>query len=1461
MLKAILDWANQDSTQDLNSRFEALFTKGVLTGGTIAPITGQTQISLLPFTAMSKDGMLVVNDEATVINIVLDQTNIIAVHAKHLIGEPAILEIVSIEASIFNGLAEKDYYVVFGAVTTISPATEIDETDISYSLREMQDKRTRDKIRGMVNSVGELPSDPNFNLYGDLYVVYSGVGQAPNIYAWDGINWINITGAAAIAIALDKHQRNLDSDLYPSDPVAEQGRLHLTNYQSIAALGSYGIPGHEPSTPYPFNRYVTQLDPRIPTTDQSAALVGSDGLPSTDNKYVTEEYPVAQPTILAQGAVYQYIKLDKFLHGPVYVGRGAINSANVYFSLLDATLNRGYLNTSNVPILIIAVYKQIIPTVVELNPFTDADEFGFYNGPDLWLGLSNAANSSSRLVYGRKQFLKNVDRGFPVLPTPTYEIINSTLLSTIANIKGRNFDEIVPTDEQNINLRSDINSISSYLGSVLETNVVATNEDFIRLSSTFPEFEKNVGVDYKYVFKNEIQSQFSYDTTTGLINYYSIVDLSGVTVGDLFIDAAGNKYEVWAVGTSTVNIKNIGLLTYPDIVRGAYPESVDLTPYAYVDGSIISIADGVVTFENTSLVSYSWVYSSGWVQYSLPVVLTSVSVGDLFRDGGGTKYLITAVDTANYRISIVSTQTGLAPLTINTSVGNSLDGSTWINNNPRDVLYSEMKFNFGNEFIPIKRLVRKTDEFSQPDNEVSFGIVRHDNRFEPRIIFYGSWENYETNSGETYVRNINGNAKFIVSGYFNNVFVVMRRRTNTGNIAVSVNGINDSVVDPTASNTISSDVAGLAGPRFNVVKLNSTLLDDLIPSSVSCSIGTGVDSFDIYGFIFYRTVPAATIFTPFATAMFESGRAFESAKIIRREMPDDTIVVDNATYQSRGGRLVYAALTNSYSRVINSLTDMDSNGTPRGTWVGNIITIIDSGGKLSSYNVNDVIIVNEQGPFYSKICRIVSIGTSSITVDLTPATSGATVNLLHVCSTDSNVPLPDQEDLIARYILPDDFINHTPTDLEYLHQSDRFVIGKDGLTVLSGQSVLVTDVNVIGSKKAVQIQQGSSGTIRFNVLATRLDLLCVNNAAATVYVSIDGSPDYLYSFTNQIQRRNIFSNARYQSHEVTIKAVTGNFSIAEMFLYGPKKPEFTSFPNEVADISQVAYYQPSQAILTSAPNVYPTGSVFKEASANISFLNSVSGTGNNWSVAQNFTKSPFYGNYISTDKEGAYIEFYIFNTGFELQYITGPDHGRFNVFIDGVDLAVVSGVTIVDSGYSGGYVEGYAATYNRKNIAAYGLSDGFHKITAKISTPRVKNGSSSGYRMAFTGFYEANHNTRLCYGINSYGVYTSVVDIRKFNAVDFDPLDPTVQKTETMSKAGKVNLNIGTTSLVVTLAEPYLDTDYIVTPCLVNMVDPYPLYQSLLLVAQTASSFTLAWNVPTPNGNYSIHYYTRTTDV
>jgi hypothetical protein len=1264
----------------------------------------------------------------------------ILLHAKHQIGDDPILDILVVEASVFNLYSDKDDYVIFGSVTTVSPATEVATTDISYVLRNIQDKLGRNPFRGMLLDTLELPTDPNFIWPGDFYIVAPGGGSPSNLYAWDGLNWNNITATASIASDLAQHRANMFTD-----------EIHLTNDQADAALGSQGIPDIT-------NRYVTESDTRLPSQDENNALVGSNGTPSATNTYITQEYPLAAATILPYAVAPGAVIVVTSLQGPVYVGSGVVGSANRYFSLLDYTDDKGYLNSFESPVRITGVYKDIFLTV-PLNPSTDGqvDVYGFFSGSDLYLSVDNVIDTSTRLVYGKKSILKTLDRSFTVFATPSLEIISGTLLSTIANIKGRTFTDPVPTAEQNINLRIDLDGISAYVGSVLETNVVAANEDFVRLSTDpalGPYFEKNIGIS------------------------------------------------------------------------------------------------DVLTFDNTGIVGFTYSATNGRVQFVAPVTLSGVRVGDLFRDGAANYYLVSAVNDGSDYLDILDIQTGLIPLSITASVGTHVDGSCKVNNNPRDLLLSEMKLSHGEEFTAVSRLIRKPDEFSLPGGQIAYGVVRNDNRFDPRIVFYGGWENHETTSREKYVRNATGNGSFIVTGFFTELVLILRRKNNSPALNVSIDGQVATTISTSALGTINANVASSAGPKYEQLVLASGL-PSTRPNTITASITAATaGSLDIFGVLMVRA-DASNV------AILESGRAFENARIVSRDTVDTATTLVNLASGGRGGRLVYAIADNSYTTAIGTLLDLDAGGTPNGAFIINNQTINITGGlgKLSNYKVNDIIIIYSVST--AEIRRISSISSPQIGVSSpTSFIVGNAVTIRHLCSTDSNIPLVTEEENLAHYVLPDDFIDYTSSDFQVTTASNRFVVNRDGFTIVSGKSIGVTDSGIVGVTTAIEVQSDGSAELRFTVLATRLDVLAVNDSAATVNVSIDGSPYYTYSFSGTLaQRRTIFSNARYQTHEIVIQPVSGTFSISEMFLFAPKKPEFVGFPNEVADLIQPARYIPSMSILTAAPNVYPSGAVFREGLHYLSYLNGT-GTGTDWVVSEDFTKAGNYGRYTYTDREAASIEFYIAGTSFELQYITGPDHGIFVIEVDGVALELVSGATIVGD-YTGNQVDAYSAAYGRKNIGAYGYAYGYHKIVAKIQTPRAKNAFSSGYIMAFAGYYQGNNSGYMSIGINREGVYTDIIDIRNFIPIDTTPLDPGVQVTGPLERGGKVSILSGATSLSVTLSEPFADTSYLISATMMNLTDSVPDFQPILVTAQAASSFTVTWNAPMPTANYILNYYTR----
>jgi len=1496
-LSAVLKWRNDDSTADMNKRFGGLFDRGVLTGGAVTPVTGQLSVAVESFTCMSNDGMLVEDTQSATITVPLDQTSVIALRAKHLIGAPPDLELVVIEVSVFNGLINRADHVVFATVTKSSPAVDFLVTDISYATREEQDKRGRDAFRGRLAYAIDLPADPNTIKPGDIWVVTEGIGDAPTLYSWNGINWVDITSIGSLATDLAQHRANLFTN-----------EIHLTDSQADAALGSSGSPSA-------VNRYVTELDTRLPTQNENDALLGSDGSPSNANRYITAEYAIAEPTQLifpVGGSIIVVPVVDS----PAFVGTGGVGSANNMFALLGLT-DLGYVNLAEEAVNVNGLFLDPFLSI-PLDPSTDVnvDADGFFTG-DLYVSCDGPVDSYSRLIYGKRKVLQTVGRNVVMLPTPATTIVPGLAIERIANIKGRAFADPTPTREQNINLRSDLDDVGSYLGTVLETNVVAANDDFVRLSQDpiyGPSFVKNVGVSLVY------------------------------------------------------------------------------------------------TFSNTGLVSFS--YAVGVVTFASPVNLSGVRIGDLFRDGAGNLYNVTAVNDPADTLGIVSAVTGLIPNAIVTSVGTAPDGSTQINFNPRNLLLSEMKLSFGAEHIKVATLVSISNEFSVPGGQVALGVVNADGRFDPRVVFYGAWENYRSPTRQKYVRNDGANGSIMLTGFFTSVAILLRRKPNSPPLGVSIDGQAAVTVSTSAIGAISANVANDEGPKYQRVVLASGLPPNR-PTTLTISIlSNTVGTLDVFGIEMVRD-------NSDSLALLESGRAFQEARILKRDTIDDSVPISAIGALSRGGQSSYYLAEQSYGVSFGELTDLDAGGTPSGNATGAVVTITAGAGKLTNYKVNDIILVANVTT--SVIRRISVLALPVITLDSATSYAGDAVTLRHIASTGS--PAPNlEEELLTRYSLLTDFADASGTDLSKPDLADRMVVSRDGLTLISGKAISVGVsgiADITGVAKAVIVDTAFGSDIRFCVTSTRLDLIINSASAVTFNISVDGSPNFSETLAAGSARRySVFSNARYQSHEVVITPTSGALALSEIMLFLPIDPVVPGTTTSTADLGRIAAYEASRSGFTSAPFLYPLGGVFYPSTHHMSYLTgtpvaeaigvSQPGTSNtpvefsplrlrgntfltptlgssalssvtvdiikqageisaaqvvckiwntaagvptstvatstntvaasslstsygtpsaftfagvnlspsttyawtvevtsattnqllvrldsanpyangqavvsdnggtsfsvvagsdnakwtvnlvanaDWQVILNYAKTPYY-KYIASGNQDAEMEFYFLGSAFELQYITGPDHGIFKVSVDSVQLQSVVSATIVGT-YTGNQVDAYSASYSRRNIGAYGFAFGYHKVTAKIENPRTKNVSSSGYAMAFTGIYVCNYSRTLTLSFNQ-GIYSSLNDTRKFNAVDLTPAASTTDATNVgFFASGVRDLTIGTTSQAVLFDEPYIDASYIVMCNIRNSVDAYPAYQSVVITVQTLSGFTVAWNAPLPTSNYELVFIAR----
>jgi hypothetical protein len=1549
MLKSIFKWQNQDSTLDLNTRLSSICVKGFISGGLISTVVGQLKIQIQPLTAMSNDGMLVVDENpgtAGLLSIPLGQTSAVALQAKYNLGADPTLGYIVQEISAFNNRIDRNDFILLAQVTPTG-LVEVDGSDINYSNRETLDKLARSPFRGTIPSLSStslLPVPPSKDttyimvvpptpalpvLYvwlgstfgwqqedtskfklGDFFMVIEGAGALPSLLSWDGLEWLNITFAQILASELAQHRANL----YPNEK-------HLTDNQADAALGSVGPVSIT-------NRYVTENDPRLPAQNENDALVGSDGTPSSTNKYVTQEYFIAQPTTLFFGTSPGAAVEIGSGNGPVFVGNGPAGSANNFFSFLNYSSEDGYINSQGYAPKVTGVYKDILLTT-PLVPSSDADSSGFYSS-SLYLAVDVAIDTSLRVIYGKKVFLKNLDKGFALQPSPSSEYVASKAVEAIQNIKGRPYNIFLPNREQNKALRSALDGVAGYLGSALQSNLVADKKDFERLQFDTRLRPEAIG---------------NYSRVSNVVTVYS-PDHGLINNAEITVNASTGTPTI-TLGDKIVTVLDSDTLTFID----SGSDSVGTITYTFALFVYNVGIEPVYRYSNISLHGFTYSASLGRITYSGAADLSQCVPGNLFQDSGANKFLITGVVNGgiNPYITIVSTETGDTPpvTAVNVATPAKLqDGSIIVNNNSRNCLLSEFKFGYGSDVIPVNYVYPLNDEFEKPTGQISFGIKQEDGTTDPRVVLYGGWQNFPgENEKKSYVRNKGAYGKIVITGFFTDVLLWMRRTDATPNLLVQLNQQAPVIVSTSQSKLPGKD-PHKKFTKLNVLKIPSGY--DLLNSPNTCTISIQAptaDSLEICAIELCRS--SIDSYKARSNALVESGRAFDLTKIVSSDNIQENIEITGglSTVPARGHRKIVSVSDNSTSPIIDvsSLVDIDT-GLAGTVMTSSKLTNV-SGVGVSAARVNDLIIVsNEQswdtyyasGDLIAGLTTITIVGTpldaavgsgwviegdgidvntqvvtnslTSITIDkpalsttfsdfrfyksgdaqivkiqsiaslgsnlyeweLTPTLNPASfpltsdVYILHLCSTDLTQPNVGEESQISRFSLTKDFINGFDGDFELEDTSNRFIVGPDGTTVIAGENLSVVTSGITGTTRAVKIE--STGELRIAALCTRFDLVVANSTAANpVQVSIDGSDYINFDFSdNSSYRRTLFFNARYQTHEIKIKDPAGSLCVSEVIIFGPAKPALTDFPVELADMCGLAkYIQSSTYQIINSNSRYPVGAVFLEATTYCAYLDNSSLPTQDWVVSPAYSagilRNP-YGPYIHSSEVDASVEFYFVGDTFEIQFITGPDHGNFKIYVDGDEITDPSKYSIIGD-YSPGYVDGYkSGSYGRKNVGVkikYPADEQeffVHQISVVVLG--TKNIASSGFKVALSGVWLASSWGAYYCTNQQKGLFSSAKDLRKFlaiaaNSKDGDISPPIVAD----NRAGSVACAASLMSITVTYTNPLPDENYILMLNFSNTVDAYPLLQNAFITNKTPTGFTAAWNAPLDTANYRLNYF------
>lgn len=330
-LHAIFKFENIDSTRDLNDRFKDLFAKGIYQGGKLA-INSYGTVVISPFKAMSYDGMAVLSDEPMALSIPLTGAFYIVLKAKYDYNNP-VLEITYLDST--SSLVDDDEYIRFGKI--------VDGKEIDYSVlsRDTLDKLGRNPFKGIYYD----DNKPEETIEGDMwFVINEGYCE---IKVQSGANPSDVTTFTSATAIEDRLARHIENQLRSSEGVTEAwdgdwgntgcvnsgdnirvyNAAKQYNYENVPPnitepdmFGSYhvsinkwfatenigrtwdlssGVPNkgtpadfETDSTKRKFSEIKNIINAHDTRANSGDASPISVQLPSNDNKFITQNYPV-----------------------------------------------------------------------------------------------------------------------------------------------------------------------------------------------------------------------------------------------------------------------------------------------------------------------------------------------------------------------------------------------------------------------------------------------------------------------------------------------------------------------------------------------------------------------------------------------------------------------------------------------------------------------------------------------------------------------------------------------------------------------------------------------------------------------------------------------------------------------------------------------------------------------------------------------------------------------------------------------------------------------------------------------------------------------------------------------------------------------------------------------------------------------------------------------------------------
>lgn len=1307
MIKTLLHFRNADSTQDLNTQLSGFFDKGVVSGGTITPVSPNSvpQVTVTPFKLIGEDGMVVLETSDTqTFTLPTNQTTVICFQSEYITNGAPLADWQLIEISAFNALGSsaQALLTIFGTVvTTTATATPV----VSYDLANLIDPVTRSTLRGLVSVVADLPATNN--RVGDAYVVESGVPDPTNgIYVWKGTaGWTNITDTLALETLLTNHL----SDLTPNE-------RHLTDAQNDAMLAT---------TPAPTgaNPFVTVDDPILPTAGENAALVGLSNatpvLPSALNPYVTAAYNEAQPTSFNTTASGSFITLSS-AQGPFYVGLGVGNASVLpYFRLYDAVNEREYTNTSGDPAYLTGVYKSTLgPTPLDPSVETTVTNSNGFWASSIFFTFSGTIDSPVQIRYGVQANFSTASRGLALLPGPREAQMSGELLARLKAISGLAFDTSMPAGASNVELLAEIGTSRLYSNATTVGNYVVDGDLFPKLREAgYAQFIQNgnysvpVFGTHPYTIGYTPSQIAAFDLSfvqdasyVAVVTYSPSVSLSAITQGYYWVDDIGVVYRILEINASAssfliftgglpVNGNNAGGQNSL-IVQGNNQNNLEIYEEhrTWTFGDHIQIEGVVPQFDN-----YEFLPQGG------------VQVG-------------TYVPSGNW----------------------SAIGQTTLPNagNPAGV-------NRGRPLFNVLPLV-------------------NGNRFDPRVSLVGGWNNDPDYPSMATGEISQGALGIDITGRFDNI-TLLTRVTNTTpyGFRVFINGAYNSAASQFLSDRTlngeqpSGALDSFRGSEILMQPIHFSLGGLLagsqsVSSNVRIEITEGAGKFVLAGI---------RMNSPAETVTEDPGNLFTDTDYVQTTTPHSGTSHAIFGVQARGAKLTHfidktTGARNSALSLVPMLADPSvsiSTGTTFSSvligpsvQVGTVLMLTTRTGSSQADVANSYIYRWVED--FDRSTNIITVnssipaGTYRVEVTMGIPTDASGTPILGAPGPLIGYPMAGGNDTeIARLQTEDWSTGESSRDIANLNSvtpDTRVTTLDDGSTSLSVNQCIYVTAGLAGYQDGIQMASTSSSII-YTALCARMDVVFSGNAGGTpttVQIQVDGGLSYQITVPcTGVAHHSLFFAATCQSHTVKISSpsIAGQIVISEVILCdispgtitGTPVVEYNVLKNSVAGIGTELYdFFPTAG--TQDPLIISNAGVrLVDLTKSHAAIYEGSGGTSNWSVVQDFTNTSRFGYYMQTDRTNAFMNVVTAASHFELYYWAGPDAGQVQIEVDGLVATSLNYPNqVVGSGAynpATGAIDCYAATSTWKRLVFMNFTHISHVVNFTVLG--TKNGASTGF--------------------------------------------------------------------------------------------------------------------------------------